>query len=385
MTEANALLRAIVETPDDDGVRLVHADWLEDHGQPERAEFIRVQVELEPHRFDIDRPRVRQLLTREEELRRLHEDDWLGPAVAAMRAGTATSEPALYGPYFRRGVPEVVALSLYQLPEYGEELLAAHPTIRELAVLDVQGCGDGLACCDLPDRITTLEVGDWLLEGDTRALLASPRFRRLQTVRVWYGEGQPWRPRPEEWPPGMRLEVVELGGASVGRPGQVSGELDELAGRFAEAGRVLVPVRPAQERFPLLPDQGQNLHPGRLPDGRQLLFAHGRDSTEPVVFAYFDDDGNLVESREADDPGCCRYYQDYPGWLAKELGDSPCLIWMREFRTHRGLGIQLLPEPPGNFFLGPAELWRWLYQGQYVITWCNTPWASRRSGEITDT
>src|SRR5262249_51187264 len=27
-------------------VRLVYADWLEEHGQPERAEFIRAQVEL---------------------------------------------------------------------------------------------------------------------------------------------------------------------------------------------------------------------------------------------------------------------------------------------------------------------------------------------------
>ncbi len=37
-------LKAICENPDDDTVRLVYADWLEENGDPERAEFIRCQV-----------------------------------------------------------------------------------------------------------------------------------------------------------------------------------------------------------------------------------------------------------------------------------------------------------------------------------------------------
>ncbi|HVK16531.1 MAG TPA: TIGR02996 domain-containing protein [Fimbriiglobus sp.] len=40
------LLRAVVAASADDVPRLVAADWLDEHGQPERAEFIRVQVEL---------------------------------------------------------------------------------------------------------------------------------------------------------------------------------------------------------------------------------------------------------------------------------------------------------------------------------------------------
>jgi uncharacterized protein (TIGR02996 family) len=46
MFEAEALLAAIRQAPDDDAPRLIYADWLDEHGQPERAEFIRVQVEL---------------------------------------------------------------------------------------------------------------------------------------------------------------------------------------------------------------------------------------------------------------------------------------------------------------------------------------------------
>jgi uncharacterized protein (TIGR02996 family) len=40
-----ALLDDIIAHPGDDGLRLIYADWLEDAGQHERAELIRVQIE----------------------------------------------------------------------------------------------------------------------------------------------------------------------------------------------------------------------------------------------------------------------------------------------------------------------------------------------------
>jgi uncharacterized protein (TIGR02996 family) len=46
VTEEQALLATIFATPEDDAPRLIYADWLDEHGQPERAEFIRVQCEL---------------------------------------------------------------------------------------------------------------------------------------------------------------------------------------------------------------------------------------------------------------------------------------------------------------------------------------------------
>jgi uncharacterized protein (TIGR02996 family) len=46
MNEAAALLRAIGEHADDDTPRLVYADWLDEHGQPERAEYIRLQIAM---------------------------------------------------------------------------------------------------------------------------------------------------------------------------------------------------------------------------------------------------------------------------------------------------------------------------------------------------
>ena len=41
-----AFMRAICENPDDDTARLVFADWLTEHGENDRAVFIRLQVEL---------------------------------------------------------------------------------------------------------------------------------------------------------------------------------------------------------------------------------------------------------------------------------------------------------------------------------------------------
>ena len=46
MNQERALLRAVAAEPDEDLPRLVYADWLDDHGRAEWAEFIRAQVRL---------------------------------------------------------------------------------------------------------------------------------------------------------------------------------------------------------------------------------------------------------------------------------------------------------------------------------------------------
>ncbi len=69
-----ALLRAAKEEPEDLVPRRLLADWLEEQGQPERAELIRLQLEradAEPRRL-LPGPREVELLAR-------FADDWLGP------------------------------------------------------------------------------------------------------------------------------------------------------------------------------------------------------------------------------------------------------------------------------------------------------------------
>lgn len=47
MTDRDALLAAITANPDEDTPRLIYADWLEEHDEAERAEFIRLQCQLQ--------------------------------------------------------------------------------------------------------------------------------------------------------------------------------------------------------------------------------------------------------------------------------------------------------------------------------------------------
>src|SRR5690242_7376421 len=74
-----SLLAAAKLCPEEDGPRLVLADWLDDRGDPARAEFVRLQLRLAPGSIKPDEgwraeglARCRQLLDR-------HGGAWLGP------------------------------------------------------------------------------------------------------------------------------------------------------------------------------------------------------------------------------------------------------------------------------------------------------------------
>src|SRR5262245_12848054 len=55
MSDEAALLAAIQTHPDEDTPRLMYADWLDEHGQPERAEFIRIQCAPDADEVAADR------------------------------------------------------------------------------------------------------------------------------------------------------------------------------------------------------------------------------------------------------------------------------------------------------------------------------------------
>ena len=81
MSEEEALLAAIAAHPEEDTPRLVYADWLDEHGQPLRAEFIRVQVEVSRvetlPRIDINRHV--DLYRRQHDLLENHRGELLEP------------------------------------------------------------------------------------------------------------------------------------------------------------------------------------------------------------------------------------------------------------------------------------------------------------------
>jgi uncharacterized protein (TIGR02996 family) len=76
MTERESLVAAIAARPNNEDVRRVFADWLDDHGENARADFVRVSVEVARKRPGSP-PRA-ELLDRAAELLAAHEADWLG-------------------------------------------------------------------------------------------------------------------------------------------------------------------------------------------------------------------------------------------------------------------------------------------------------------------
>jgi uncharacterized protein (TIGR02996 family) len=113
--EERALLKAVCDQPDDDTPRLVYADWLTEHDQPERAEFIRVQCALA--HIEGDDPRRPALARREAELLAAHQPEW-----------TQSLPNRVHDPVLRRGFVTCVNLSSQDiLTRRGAALFVAHP------------------------------------------------------------------------------------------------------------------------------------------------------------------------------------------------------------------------------------------------------------------
>src|SRR3712207_3150772 len=122
MTENDALLRAILDSPEDDAPRLVYADWLEEQGDPERAEFIRLQVALAA---------LQPADPGAAELRRRCNELLAGPG---RRGRWAPRLPRGVGhPEFRRGFVEEVRCRAEDFLRHADRLFALLP-LRHLNV-----------------------------------------------------------------------------------------------------------------------------------------------------------------------------------------------------------------------------------------------------------
>jgi uncharacterized protein (TIGR02996 family) len=108
MSTAEAFLRDILDNPEDDTPRLVFADWLDEHGQPHRAEFIRLQVEQA--RLPRCASRYRELDERASALRTTHAKTW-DSQLRQLGRGWKYRRGFIQRVTFRRGVDFVRAAS----------------------------------------------------------------------------------------------------------------------------------------------------------------------------------------------------------------------------------------------------------------------------------
>ena len=177
MNGSEPFLQEIVAAPDDDGPRLVYADWLEEQGDP-RGEFIRLQCELakepiQPSRLDpLERDFVHdgvaELRIREAELLREHESEWFGPLA-----------DQCHRCMFHRGFVAYVEITAARLVQHSSQLFAEHP-IRAATITEMSKIADKVAKCPQLANLNGLSIGPTQLAlGELDRLLGSEYFPRL--------------------------------------------------------------------------------------------------------------------------------------------------------------------------------------------------------------
>jgi uncharacterized protein (TIGR02996 family) len=171
MTDDQGLFRAILDDPDDDGLRLVFADWLEENGQPARAEFIRVQIELADP--GVGGARRKRLKRREGLLLWEYREAWLGQLSKCGRDWK-----------FRRGLAEEVTMEAKTFLAYADALFRSWP-IRHLHLFRAAGVMGPLAECPHLARLADLDLsGNRLHDSEARVLAGSSHLAGLAGLNL---------------------------------------------------------------------------------------------------------------------------------------------------------------------------------------------------------
>jgi uncharacterized protein (TIGR02996 family) len=262
MTHADAFLQDILANPEDDGPRLIFADWLEEHGGPAgaaRGEFIRVQCALAAGLPPGSRRA--QLEERQQHLQECHDADWARPVRRLVRGWAfrrgfveeVSSPPRAFlsgaSKLFRRAPVQHVKLSEHgvgckpalAIPELGECVY-----LRRVLSLDLSGNGldstgvKALVVSPNLTRLAVLELADNRIgDGGVRALAASPLLGRLTHLNLAGNELGP-----------DSVRVLAAAVEDLARAGQAPRlrKLDLAGNKLGAAGRRALAASPALRR-----------------------------------------------------------------------------------------------------------------------------------------
>jgi uncharacterized protein (TIGR02996 family) len=184
MTDGDALLAAIIAQPAEDLPRLMYADWLDEHGQPERAEFIRVQCELSrmPHTGGPEEEdgncatcKMRKPLEDREELLLSRGGDWVGfpylkPGGARRNTFLTAGETYFR---FRRGFVADMSCTSADWLAHADAITAAHPIERVRLTTPLRYGTDRVEWITLVNR----ECGwmrHWIIGRKKKSLITLP-------------------------------------------------------------------------------------------------------------------------------------------------------------------------------------------------------------------
>lgn len=214
MTDGDRLLRAILDHPEEDTPRLLYADWLEENGRPERAEFIRVQVAIadvqrlvreQGQRVGPSAAYINGLADRERALLNANfgawtdglpesltmttcpyceeqGPDWETGVIECRQCDCTGLVPCEDHVEFRRGFIESVELPLAAFTEdVARALFSAHPvTTVRLSDRDPMPSGDGADGIGGPDWV-------WVIDPDEDGLLSESDggYRHFLARAIW--------------------------------------------------------------------------------------------------------------------------------------------------------------------------------------------------------
>ena len=179
-TTREDLITAIRESPEDDNLRLICADWFEEQGGEEniaRAEFIRLQIahaNLQP-----DDPRHAEMEASEMRMLKRHGPTWCGSHFAFKKCR------------FRRGFIEYVHIHLNHFLHHRRQLMALEP-VRDISLTGWWRAKDHLvervAQCAEWQYVDGLRIHHQGPHKDPRSnvltLLESPHLTELRKLRM---------------------------------------------------------------------------------------------------------------------------------------------------------------------------------------------------------
>jgi uncharacterized protein (TIGR02996 family) len=197
MTHDEAFLGAMLEAPDDETPQLIYADWLEEQGDPERAEFIRLQAQLAG--MAPDDPARPALEVRERRLYVEVAPGWPGSprdraaAFAFCRRSLAAGPVPVQryldrAPLFRLSPRSGVCLDLtgFQAPVDLLELVP-ESVAREYSLLPLAAEGDRITVAMRdPDVLPTVQVVQFILNREIDAV-AAPADQLAAAIDHHYG------------------------------------------------------------------------------------------------------------------------------------------------------------------------------------------------------
>ncbi len=243
-----AFLQAILDSADDDAPRLIYADWLDDQGHAERAEFIRIQCALAGP--DVN-GRRREFEMRELELLALRQKEWAAPVRGLVDGYTFrrgfVGRVRVDGRRFADGPESVLRPApvqevqlfwgLVRPPERAQMLGRAlgSPDLSRLRALDLSGNylesagAQALAACEYLAGLTSLDLSQNRIgDGGIRALSSAHFLPNLTTLVLTDNDVGPAGIRclvsavraAKEMGSPLRLQVLDLRGNRLGAAGR---------------------------------------------------------------------------------------------------------------------------------------------------------------------